>query len=58
MERMEAAFSVDETDAAALDSYQRAANSLRRLLETLGLKRRAKDITSLGQILREGQHLG
>ena len=58
LERLEATFAVDETDAAALDSYQRTASSLRRILETLGLKRRARDITSLGQILREGQHYG
>jgi hypothetical protein len=37
-----------------LDRYQRAANSLRRLLETLGLQRRAKDVTpSLDQYLRQ-----
>jgi hypothetical protein len=34
-------------DTADLDLYQRAANSLRRLLETVGLKRRPKDITPL-----------
>jgi hypothetical protein len=45
-----------EADDHALEVYQRVSNSLRRLLETLGLQRRAKDVTSLGQILREGQH--
>ena len=32
-------------DTADLDLYQRTANSLRRLLESVGLRRRAKDIT-------------
>ena len=37
-------------------TYQRVAGSFRRLHESLGLRRRAKDITgpTLGQILREG----
>ena len=39
-----------------LECYQRVAGSLRRLLESIGLKRRAKDITSLGEILWAGQH--
>ena len=51
MERMEAAFAVDKSDPAALDAYQRASNSLRRLLESLGLKRRAKPIESLSSYL-------
>jgi len=33
------------TDPTALVLYQRTANSLRRMLETLGLERRARDIT-------------
>jgi hypothetical protein len=38
-----------------LDLYQRTTGNLRRVLETLGLRRRAKDVTpSLGDILREG----
>lgn len=28
-----------------IETYQRAANSLRRILESLGLERRSKDIT-------------
>jgi hypothetical protein len=35
-----------------LERYQRAANSLRRLLESLGLERRAKPVLSLGEVLR------
>ena len=51
LERMEAAFAVDKTDAAALDAYQRASNSLRRLLESLGLKRRARPVQNLVQYI-------
>jgi hypothetical protein len=49
LERMEVAFAMAEgaPDTAALDAYQRAANSLRRLLESVGLKRRQRDITPL-----------
>lgn len=54
LERMEATFALSgEAQPDQLDLYQRTANSLRRLLETNGLKRRSKDVTSLGQILRE-----
>jgi hypothetical protein len=39
-----------------LDLYQRMLNSLRRALESLGLRRRPKDIgPSLGDLLRAGQ---
>jgi hypothetical protein len=39
-----------------LDSYGRAASHLRRILESLGLQRRSRDVTpSLADILREGQ---
>ena len=34
-----------EASIKQLDAYQRTANSLRRLLKSLGLKRRPKDIT-------------
>lgn len=46
-ERFETKFCFAEggPDAKQLDAYQRAANSLRRLLTALGIKRRAKDIT-------------
>ena len=36
-----------EASIKQLDAYQRAANSLRRLLESVGLKRRPKDVTPL-----------
>ncbi len=46
LERLEARFASDgEADPTALDQYQRTANSLRRLLEAVGLKRRVRDVT-------------
>lgn len=47
LERMEAQFALDEGDATPgqLDQYQRLANSQRRLIETMGLRRRARDVT-------------
>jgi hypothetical protein len=58
LERMEHQFALaGEASADDLDIYQRVANSLRRLLEAVGLKRRAREIgPSLSDILREGQH--
>jgi hypothetical protein len=54
LERLELVFALaGEAKPEQIDLYQRTANSLRRLLETNGLKRRPKDVTSLGQILRE-----
>lgn len=37
----------EEPSAAEIDLYQRASNSLRRLLESVGLERKAKDVTNL-----------
>lgn len=34
-----------QAEAGALDLYQRTANSQRRLLETVGIERKARDIT-------------
>jgi hypothetical protein len=46
LERMEAGFAVaGEAQPDQLDFYQRTANSLRRLLEAIGLQRRPKDVT-------------
>lgn len=39
------ATSPDGAQASDLDLYQRTSNSMRRLLETVGLQRRAKDVT-------------
>jgi hypothetical protein len=55
LEVMEARFEHEgEASLKQLDAYQRCAGSLRRLLESIGLKRRQKDVTSLGEILRAG----
>jgi hypothetical protein len=53
LERMESVFAVaGEAKPAQIDLYQRTANSLRRLLESVGIERRARDITpSLGEYL-------
>jgi hypothetical protein len=46
LERMEAVFAtVGEASAADLGLYQRASNTLRRHLETIGLERRSRLIT-------------
>ena len=52
LEVMEGRFEqAGEASLKQLDAYQRAANSLRRLLQTLGLRRRAKDVTTLAEYL-------
>jgi len=44
-----------EACSADLETYQRCANTLRRLLQSIGLHRRPRDVTpSLSEILREG----
>ena len=47
LERMETDFALANgaPNIATLDAYQRAAGNLRRLLEWLGLQRRARDVT-------------
>jgi hypothetical protein len=46
LERMEAAFATaGQATPDQLDLYQRTANSLRRLLESVGLKRVPRDVT-------------
>ena len=53
LERLEAVFAVaGEAQADQLDLYQRTANSLRRLLESVGIERRPRDVTpTLSQYL-------
>ena len=54
LERMEGDFARSEgaPGLAELETYQPMANTMRRLLEALGLQRRARDVTpSLGQYL-------
>jgi hypothetical protein len=53
LEQMEGRMSQGEE--ISLDAYGRAASHLRRILETLGLQRRARDVgPTLGEILRRG----
>jgi hypothetical protein len=54
LEMMELKLAQGADESELIDRYQRGANTLRRLLSTLGLQRRAKEVTpSLGSILRE-----
>jgi hypothetical protein len=54
LEQMEVRFAeAGSADGNLLERYQRAANTLRRLLESLGLGRRAKPVLSLGEILQQ-----
>jgi len=57
LERLEAKFAGEgEASADDLDLYQRTAGNLRRLLEAVGIQRRARDVTpSLSEYLR-GEH--
>jgi hypothetical protein len=52
MEQGWATNSEGEASPKSLETYQRCANTLRRLLESLGLDRRAKPVLSLGEVLR------
>jgi hypothetical protein len=46
LERMEGGFALaGEALPGQIDLYQRTANSLRRLLEAIGLERRKRDVT-------------
>jgi hypothetical protein len=45
LEKMEGAFAVSDATPEQLTLYQMTANSLRRMLESLGLKRRPRDVT-------------
>jgi hypothetical protein len=46
LEALEARFSEDtEVNLEYFDAYQRGTNTLRRLLETLGIRRRLRDVT-------------
>jgi hypothetical protein len=55
LERLEAQFAVaGEADAETLDLYGRVSGNLRRLLESVGLQRRAKDVgPTLADVIRE-----
>ena len=45
LEQMEVKFAQGNDKGYLIDRYQRCSNTLRRLLESLGLQRRARDIT-------------
>ena|SRR5215467_5055478 len=46
LERMESVFAeAGEASPEQLDLYQRVSNSMRRMLETVGIQRRSKDVT-------------
>jgi hypothetical protein len=52
LDRLEARFAVADASGDDLDLYQRTAGNLRRLLESVGLERRARDVTpTLAQYL-------
>jgi hypothetical protein len=57
LERLEKQFALNgEADPLTLDLYGRVAGNMRRLLESVGLERRAKDCgLSLGDLLKEDQ---
>ena len=42
-----------EACSTDLEVYQRCANSLRRLLEAVGLQRRQRVVSSLGELLQQ-----
>jgi hypothetical protein len=53
LELLECRFAVaGEASPDALDLYQRTAGNLRRLLEAIGLQRRAKPVPTLEQYLQ------
>jgi hypothetical protein len=55
LEMMDAKFAIEgkgEATPQQLMLYQMVTNTLRRVLETLGLKRRPRDVTPLDQYLR------
>jgi hypothetical protein len=52
LERLETRFALaNEASDSDLDLYQRTAGNLRRLLEAVGIRRRPRDVTSLGEYL-------
>ena len=56
-ELLENKFAANDGEATPhqLKLYQTTTNTLRRLLQTTGLKRRARDVTSLGALLQADQ---
>jgi hypothetical protein len=57
LERMEAVFATaSEASAEDLDTYSRISANLRRLLEAIGLQRRAKPVPTMQEFLRSLPH--
>jgi hypothetical protein len=53
LEHLEYRFATEESDPFLLDAYQRGANTLRRLLQAVGLQRRARELVpSLATYIR------
>jgi hypothetical protein len=48
LEQLEVKFALGQASDSDLDLYQRTAANLRRLLESVGLKRRPRDVTDEG----------
>jgi hypothetical protein len=60
LEMMDSKFALNEGEASRVDleTYQRCSNSLRRLLESLGLQRRQRDVTpSVDQYLAHSNQI-
>ncbi len=53
LEQMEIRFASTGSSPSALDNYVRLTNTLKRVLESLGLKRRMKNVKTLGDLLLE-----
>ena len=54
LELLEHQFAANGSDLPSLEVYQRASNSLRRILQALGLQRRSRDVTpSFGDLMRQ-----
>jgi hypothetical protein len=52
LEMLEVKFATEGSKGYQIDRYQRVSNTLRRLLESLGLQRRPRDVTpSLSEYL-------
>jgi hypothetical protein len=53
LERLETKFALaGEASADELDIYARVSANLRRLLESVGLQRRPRDVSGLGELMR------
>jgi hypothetical protein len=59
LERLELAFAIaGEATPEQLDLYQRTASAMRRLLETVGIGRRARDVGRTPSVAAYIEHIG